>query len=976
MRSGHIPPTQGLDPNSHGISSGIMQNILDHYVQNPRQGPTNPLEKRNVTTWDFPDSQEGKVKFLGNTVDDMMWTANQTFYTEEVCPWVATDNIYFEWQNFENNAHIVGINPHQTPARMISQKKQVRRGALLRRGIMLQFEHDHARSMAGKEALLHGMFQIARSYQETANAEVIRALLHAHSFIQQFVRENGIVARQDHLEYLGIERDRWAVCQKRKNGIEILISEIASEANRYRGEFDTFLAPERMLNYVTLVRPEKTDFWIRGERGPDAVDNIFGHSAYARMLNALPSADRLESQRLMGQYKVWEVRAFHVDGVQPLDLLAKTVQIGEYNVMHDKHIIYDKKYNSRERDIMIFDEDRDKFSLYTLKNALDTCSLFDPNGILQPIPASADGSYSDAALKDFLTRYDGSSVQYFGDINITFLSSDLLEHMGQVGVARMSNGDAKMEEDLKLESEISFKKLQSYFGTDNFFLSSKTTFNDTFNNASGANQVLIQKALAPERDEATTHAANVSAEKLDVLKQMFKAQLPVEQVDKVDDIMDNPASKVQAARELRQLFVTTAIGKIFDNRAQFESFFDTRITKHYLDDPLIVLGINAPARVASDYYYGAPGQTLPEGHSYVDPNHAYEAPVDFPTRVEHFPHFRKPVEQLGGSTEMYREYENTGEMLQFGKNDTGLHRMRAEEETGKNPLWRAPYLLSFMAAFQKNLDAINALGCSRNAKIIALCFLGATVTKQSLERLIANNLPFPMKFLIARPHATYRGRTGVLVKSRGGAGNMYWGHAECEVEHDAARMIGLVHTVAYMGCLIRNPENVYCQPNMFIDKYFGGLGMRAFSPDTYDRMSPNGQGESIICIAVPYNEGEFPQPMDIAGSYYTDYEMGLLGSSRTEAHYSTHYRYNHLFNFVTRLQSNDIHNTPTVLPDDTHINRNMWPGAQYMWNRKLKKYGYCEHNKGHWGDIVYSGCHQARTGKDQYLDPARLVDCF
>jgi hypothetical protein len=65
MSSSHeAVPGQILDPFSVGISSG-MGNIFDAYLGQPRSGKTNPMEKRNVTTWDMPEAYEGKSLFLG-----------------------------------------------------------------------------------------------------------------------------------------------------------------------------------------------------------------------------------------------------------------------------------------------------------------------------------------------------------------------------------------------------------------------------------------------------------------------------------------------------------------------------------------------------------------------------------------------------------------------------------------------------------------------------------------------------------------------------------------------------------------------------------------------------------------------------------------------------------------------------------------------------------------------------------------------
>lgn len=302
--TGLLPKSQYLDPLAAGLSSGT-NSIFDAYLGQPRGGTTNPMEKRNVTTWDMPEAYEGKSLFLGQTIMDWMWTANQTFYTEVVMPYKVVDDIFVEWTSWEANAHILTLTPHEAPSRIISQRRNVRRAALVRRGIALQFEHDWVKTLLGRQSFIIGLGQIARSFQETANAEVIRAILHAHHFQQQYVRENGQVKRLDFLDFLRDQRDYFAYFQKQKNGAVLWDIETDRQMYIYHGQADTILVPDRMLTYITYVRPENTDHYLRGDRGPDTIDDI---PAKAREITPTTLVDRLEPVRWMNKKKVYQVR--------------------------------------------------------------------------------------------------------------------------------------------------------------------------------------------------------------------------------------------------------------------------------------------------------------------------------------------------------------------------------------------------------------------------------------------------------------------------------------------------------------------------------------------------------------------------------------------------------------------------------------------------------------------------------------------
>lgn len=72
---------------------------------------------------------------------------------------------------------MLGYTPTQTGSREISQRRTVRRASLVRRGLSMSFEHDFVKTALGRTSYLIGLGQIARSIQETANAEVSDAFV-------------------------------------------------------------------------------------------------------------------------------------------------------------------------------------------------------------------------------------------------------------------------------------------------------------------------------------------------------------------------------------------------------------------------------------------------------------------------------------------------------------------------------------------------------------------------------------------------------------------------------------------------------------------------------------------------------------------------------------------------------------------------------------------------------------------------------
>lgn len=950
------PPSRSLDPFSAGIALGT-DSFLDAYLIQPRTAKTNPLAGRNVTTWNMDEAYEGKALGLQDTIIDWLWTANQTFYTEWCLPWKPVDDIYVEWQIFEANAHILGQNPHQATARLISQRRHTRRAALVRRGIGFQIERDWAKTALGRQSILIGMGQIARSYQETANAEVIRALLHAAHWQQQYVRENGQVRRMDHLDYLRYQRDYFAYFQKTKNGPELWDSATDAEANRYHGRFDTIIMPERMYNYITMVPPEKTEYYRRGPKGPAAIDGKGGWTMPAPRMS-----DDKEPHRWLAQKRVYQARAYHVEGVEPLELLGKNVQQGEYNYMNDEHCKYDDgNYRSEERDILVFDEDRDRFSRITLRHALEHCQLFDDNGDLRDLQAPENGGVTADMASDFLSRVEAGGarvlpVRVLGDIGFAHMDVDMLDKMAETLLAREYRGRAeqrRLDENSANDFGNVAKPSQAtlnILGSDNAFMSSAAP-----GGAKPYDKLFTKNAADPTKANVNSQMPIPKAFSETLVE--FGQQIVGEAL--TQRRLQSEVSKASTLGDLRTNFAPWLEKNCVGSRAEgykFEKPEQIRVWfSKTLDDMAARLGEEVQEPVERRLPESAAELGLFREHLQQERDYADED-------------YGEP--QYTGS-----RFQSVGTLYELGKHGRGLDEMKERRETAKG-VFSTNIADASDGMFDYHLKQINDSSMSVLKKSRAILLLGCRIRRQFFESCISNNLLFPMNFLILRPHGTWRGRTCIKMLGGGEAGNTYFAHGSAEVGHDANRMISVLHSVAYMAAIVQNAQYVYAAPNLLIDAYYGGLGMGFFNPTSYQKRSPDGSENSIIVVAVPYKERQFPNPLDIAGRFYTDYDNGLVDIRHNDdLHYSTAYRYNNKeYLFYTRSNPQDELSEPTVIPEHVHMNRICWQGAQYMYNRVSGKFDYCELNTSGWGDLVYPGCGRVRRGGDLYLDPSRMKE--
>jgi hypothetical protein len=180
----NLAPSQKFDFYAHGVASGMTDIFTPFLGPAPREQKTSPYAKKSTAKWNMPEAYIGSNEYLRDTVEDYMLTAQWDWYTERILPWYKTDEIHLQWSEWENNPHYMGITPHQTTSKVVTQRRTVRRASIVRRGIAAEFENDFVATPLGRTSFMASLAQMARSVQETANVEVLRALLNCHRFQQ------------------------------------------------------------------------------------------------------------------------------------------------------------------------------------------------------------------------------------------------------------------------------------------------------------------------------------------------------------------------------------------------------------------------------------------------------------------------------------------------------------------------------------------------------------------------------------------------------------------------------------------------------------------------------------------------------------------------------------------------------------------------------------------------------------------------
>ncbi len=441
-----MPPSQLLDPYAHGITSGYEGVFQTYLGPQPKLEKQSPYNKKDVAKWNFPDAYWDKSEYLRDTVEDWTMTANQTWYTERVMPWFKTNDIHVQWQNWENNAHYMGITPEQAASNVVTQKRQIRQASMIRRGIGAEFELGFISSVLGRASFIASLAQIGRSVQETANIEVIRSLLSCHRYQQVFHLKYGIIRENDVDEYHRRRAERFMCAQKSDTGLETLNVQIDGEMEKYQAKANIWIMGRDVSDYCTVV-PETKIWYMFG--GQEAVDRLNGkQQGPSAAGGTMGTVDSLMPLRMIKDTPVFLAKAFYVESAGSMDLLTRTVEVGVFNTMVDRTFNY-KEYNSKSRSVLVYDNENDDWTEITLEAAIRNCVIWGSDGdVANPFTGiggrvgrsqvADDGS--DLA-NDFLrygtyhadgkaSTHQAQDVAYIGDLDDKWMSQTNMKNAG------------------------------------------------------------------------------------------------------------------------------------------------------------------------------------------------------------------------------------------------------------------------------------------------------------------------------------------------------------------------------------------------------------------------------------------------------------------------------------------------------------------------------------------------------------------
>ena len=410
--NGHLKPQVASNPQGAYFGGSVQNAWTPFFGQGNYPFQTNPYDEKKRATWVLPENLKGRNIYLQTTLE-LLSFLRDAWYTQVAMPMEYTDATHVEWSKYEFAPKFANLVPERGTVRLVRSRRYSGQATFERRGVGFLLTHGFMNTEEGREHYRMNLEQIAQSVIETNNFGVVYAYLTADDYSKQWEKDQNFYRGKQMKEILAFDLDTWDIFKKQKNGGEVLDVEVKRRMDRYKGVANMWIMPEKIGMWYTLAPENKTEYWLGGA---GAVANI---------------TDGVEAFRTFGvgagMSTVYLARTYDVDQ-ESIDILRFPAQIGDYHTMFDTMQGSDYKgYNSRCRSIQIFDEDADRFSEISQREAIRHMKRHDGNGKLIHINDNSNLRYDpryelSERYSDFLHFIDQQgepqTASFFGNINL------------------------------------------------------------------------------------------------------------------------------------------------------------------------------------------------------------------------------------------------------------------------------------------------------------------------------------------------------------------------------------------------------------------------------------------------------------------------------------------------------------------------------------------------------------------------------
>lgn len=924
MANTNLPISQ-LDPISSQVFTGAAKLIESYLGPMPQMGRIDPYQERNVQFFTLPDAKKGESMYLGQTVIDLLHTVGLTEITRSILPLYPYEGLTVHWEQFILNAHLLELNPYTTRAHAVTQKRNINRANLVRRGIEAEFEGDFLKTDRGRASFLGALRQITNATKQTMHYDGLRALINCHRRQNHLIKKTSPPGVNDIEKFLDVDIARFAGMIKEKNFMAKLHTEANKEMEQRGGEADTYIMDEEVAIYQGLVRDEVTDYYIAGQDGPDRINKGLKRP--------------LEPRAMVVDCPVIILKKKLIQGIPESEVAAasRVRQIGEYYKMMDNVADY-TTYTSKERSILIYDHDVDDMVEITLEDAIYHNGAWDGTGKLRRVPPRDRND----ANQDFMTvvQKDGkrSNIANIYDMDPAFLRSKDITNAGKaiLGRLRIMLGKEPTQDDF-IDNNNTFTPLatniMNVLGIDTNTVTGQVAKN-VFATANG--YAAVAKGAAAQgdpKDPKTITSTTLIESKINpTFHKMLLSSAPASKRQDIEGIINNAnLNIVQKTDQVRDKIIeytqNKVAGCLFTSEKEVHDWHKDQLAQYNSEVEKAKQSMT-PSTVSADA-----GKIVGYVKVGTDLSGTGLVYVDAPTSSS----------VSGGS---HQQQSLIGALVPppsltyaaSGKSDkredivdarVGLHKSGVDAE-GESPLVKGLGLMWTLCKFERD----------------ALCGLARA------------NIPVPVGVLLFRPHEQVRTTGAIKAKSGGGTGYTFYGNSDMRIAHTVGTKMCNMHFTIHHRSVVMNPQNVLVLPDLLPQEYLGGGGSRFWSPETYKQKNNEHLQNSLMSIFVPLTERKFAKRMDVSGRFFTENASAMASQG---LHYSTADRYSQIFGWRTGQAKGTEHPMMTLNP--IHNNMIVCEGHHQEYNKMRGEHSKVIVGKGHWGMDTYAGCAAARSGK-------------
>lgn len=925
-----IAPSVTLDPLSDGVAGGFST-IADQVIgPGPRVTTPSAYEGRAITRTLMTAEYEGRVLVIKDSMEDYTMTSEQQFYTQVFMPFFRTDEIHMQWSEWQTKTQFMGPTPHLASSRVLSRSRVIRKASMARIGLVHEFEDDNLKTPGGRASFNAALVCTSRSFIETCNVHVMRALRSCHQTDAAYVREYALLPLENLEEHLNRDKARFMIVQKEERGIQKMNTIADQEQRLTGGTANAWIGGEELSIYCEVIDPNTTTYRLGGQ---EAVDRLNGRQVgpgasggtMASPVTSVPARFTIQGQPF------YISKSYHVDKIGQSDLLSRIRECGVFNLMVDRTTDFDN-YHSAGRNIRIYNNFTDAWSVITLHDAIEYMPIWGADGKVKPFAAGDDD--------DFLSFRNGtnrSPIRFVGDMSPNHIKAQHFLDGGRTLLRALANYDDTETRAVYTAFGTAAgdtgpyeERLGALVGNDNTFRdrmpatlkAAGRVTNDWIEQLKNAGKVVRTNAAGVALESSINHD--------NWLRMTIAAPFPDQHKAQAERIIRESAHLdwAERAKQLKNFIVENRpdFSHFAKDAAYVDQWFSSRIaSRQEAVDKHLAKQTSAPVQAAAEYVPSG----LPVAHT-----------------MSAFQRVGSVVSATPGSL---RAPYGPGEPV---ADPTALPTGYANFD----PRW---------TNMAHNLQAIHEESAHPAIKFFAMLYAGIAFTKKRLQGLIGARIKCPLGALLCRPHATYKTRYAIKAATGGQTGFTMFGHSDLSIGHDSATKKGFFHYTVYTAAVVVNPRNVVVMADVYCAKYMGGMDATFYKNPAHYEASRVLRSASILSFPLPPTVKEMDKDIDIRGKWYTHQKQGFVSAERYERP-----MYPGSARMVAEWKFQTHNATAHSRVGEVPVNYTCSQGMEWYYSPKTDSWNDFTPEQSVFGHKVYPGCGRVRNGELTFLkDP-------